>query len=36
MESFKKFQPNSEKKLLKKNVIDEVRDFSFNPRKFYC
>jgi len=35
-ESFKKFMPRSEKKKNKKDMIDELQDFMYVPRRFFC
>ena len=35
-ESFKKFMPRSDKEQFKKQIIDEIKDFTYVPKKFYC
>lgn len=35
-ETFKKFQPRSEKKRVKKGLLDEIADFIYTPRRFFC
>lgn len=35
-EAFKKFMPRSEKKKNKKLMLDELQDFVYNPRRFFC
>jgi len=35
-ESFKKFMPRSEKKKLQKGMLDELQDFQYTPKRFYC
>lgn len=35
-ESFKKFMPRSEKKKKAKDMLDELSDFMYTPRRFFC
>ncbi|CDW89554.1 UNKNOWN [Stylonychia lemnae] len=35
-DTFKKFMPRSEKEKFKKQIIDEIRDFVYVPKKFFC
>ena len=35
-ESFKKFMPRSEKKKLHKGMLDELQDFQYTPKRFFC
>ncbi len=36
LDTFKKFKPRSEKHKLSKTVMNELNDFAYNPKKFFC
>ncbi len=36
MDTFKKFRPRAEKIKREQEILDEVKAFSYNPKRFFC